>query len=195
MAHNPPIPSRLDITDRLGMLVMDENRDFGGAIGQGGITDETIQDELNDVKDMVTYSSNKQTKVSNTHTHATQVRRDRNHPSVIMWSMCNEVGCNNESSAKSFRESIRMVDSTRAVTQNHHGTNISTQQLDVQGFSHKHTNDFISFHKSYPNKPMVASECCSCMSQRNIDLDFCSEPKDGGTCFLFCIVRRRTSLT
>jgi len=29
MAHNPPIPARLDFADRLGMLILDENRDFG----------------------------------------------------------------------------------------------------------------------------------------------------------------------
>lgn len=29
MAHNPPIPARLDFMDRLGMLALDENRDFG----------------------------------------------------------------------------------------------------------------------------------------------------------------------
>ena len=148
------------IMDRLGMLAMDENRDFGGRIGQGGVTDETIQDELDDIKDMV--------------------RRDRNHPSVFIWSLCNEVGCNNESSAKAFRDAVKLVDPTRAVTQNHHGTELSTSALDVQGFSHKHTDDFVTFHKLNPTKPMVASECCSCMSQRNIDFDFCTQPKDGG---------------
>lgn len=28
MAHNPPIPARLDFMDRLGMLALDENRDY-----------------------------------------------------------------------------------------------------------------------------------------------------------------------
>ena len=41
MAHNPPAPIRLDVMDRLGMLAMDENRDYGGHKGQGGDTAET----------------------------------------------------------------------------------------------------------------------------------------------------------
>ena len=34
MAHNPPIPARLDLMDALGMLAMDENRDYGGRAQQ-----------------------------------------------------------------------------------------------------------------------------------------------------------------
>ena len=33
MAHNPPAIARLDIMDALGMIAMDENRDYGGAVG------------------------------------------------------------------------------------------------------------------------------------------------------------------
>jgi len=58
--------------DRLGMLAMDENRDYGGEHGQGGTTVETVEDEVVDMGDMV--------------------QRDRSHPSVILWSFCNEVG-------------------------------------------------------------------------------------------------------
>lgn len=160
MAHNPPSPARLDFMDRLGMVAMDENRDYGGHDGQGGKTNETVADELNDMADLV--------------------KRDRSHPSVIFWSFCNEVGCRNESSAKDFRTVAKLWDPTRPVTQNHHGSKTSTQYLDVQGFSHKGTKDFTDFHTAYPKKPIVASECCSCMSQRGIDQDVCPHPKDGG---------------
>lgn len=94
-----------------------------------------------------------------------------------------EVGCNNESAAQAFREVAKLWDPTRAVTQNHHGTALSTDYLDVQGFSHKRTSDFVSFHASNPvslpahvgrsphvltlrfvfpvqTKPMAATECC-----------------------------------
>lgn len=91
-----------------------------------------------------------------------------------------EVGCNNESSAKQFREISKLWDPTRAVTQNHHGTALSTDFLDVQGFSHKRSSDFSKFHAEYPHKPMAATECCSCMSQRGVDQDVCPNPKDGG---------------
>ena len=160
MAHNPPIPARLEFMDALGMLAIDENRDYGGRVGQGGVTPETVSNELNDMAELV--------------------RRDRSHPSVIVWSFCNEVGCKNDSSARPWRELTKLLDPTRAVTQNHLGSNLSTMFLDVQGFSHKHTGVFDRFHKTYPLKPMLATECCSCMSQRGVDEDFCPSPEDGG---------------
>ena len=55
MSHNPPQPSMLSIYDRLGVLVMNENRDFGDA-----------PDLVSGMADLV--------------------RRDRNHPSVVIWS-------------------------------------------------------------------------------------------------------------
>ena len=58
-AHNPPSAEFLDACDRLGMLVMDENRDFGSS-----------PEYLKQLEWMV--------------------RRDRNHPSIILWSVFNE---------------------------------------------------------------------------------------------------------
>jgi beta-galactosidase len=58
-SHNPPTPELLDACDRLGMLVIDENRLMG-----------TSEDQLQYLKRLI--------------------RRDRNHPSVILWSLGNE---------------------------------------------------------------------------------------------------------
>lgn len=160
MAHNPPAVARLDYMDALGMLALDENRDYGGNRGQGGTTAETVSDELLDMRDLI--------------------KRDRSHASVIWWSFCNEVGCDNQTAAKAFREVSKLWDPTRAVTQNHHGDATSTDYLDVQGFSHKQAKDFIEFRAQYPRKPMAATECCSCMSQRGVDEDVCPKPADGG---------------
>lgn len=57
--------------------------------------------------------------------------------------------------------------------------NLSGKYLDVQGFSHKKLSVFEDFHQTYPNQPMMATECCSCMSQRGVDEDYCPNPKDG----------------
>eukprot|EP00937_MAST-01D_sp_MAST-1D-sp2_P002603 g2603.t1 len=163
MAHNPPVPARLDIMDRLGMVAMDENRDYGGNKGQGGTTTESAADEEVDMGDLV--------------------QRDRSHPSIVLWSFCNEVGCNNESSAAGFRSVAYKFDGTRAVTQNHLGSGdhpLSMMSLDVQGMSHKHGDVMDRFHKNNPSKPIVSSECCSCLSQRGVDADYCTQPKDGG---------------
>ncbi len=45
------------------------------------------------------------------------------------------------------------------------GLNMSLQ-LDVQGFSHVDTGVFEAYHARWPAKPLVASECCSCETQR-----------------------------
>eukprot|EP00040_Diaphanoeca_grandis_P011360 m.58192 g.58192 ORF g.58192 m.58192 type:complete len:953 (+) comp22513_c0_seq2:99-2957(+) len=160
MAHNPPSIARLDYMDALGMVALDENRDYGGNQGQGGDSQETVSEELVDMSDLI--------------------KRDRSHPSVVFWSFCNEVGCKNETAAKAFRAISKLWDPTRAVTQNDFGSEVSGQYLDVQGFSHAHQSVFESFHKSNPTKPQCATECCSCMSQRGVDEDFCPNPKDGG---------------
>jgi beta-galactosidase len=58
-SHHPPAPELLDLCDRLGMLVIDENRLMG--------TNEMHLRQLDQL-----------------------IRRDRNHPSVILWSLGNE---------------------------------------------------------------------------------------------------------
>jgi beta-galactosidase/beta-glucuronidase len=115
------------------------------------------------------------------------VSRDRNHPSVMFWSFCNEPGCNNGDKTapteptQSFKYQVEVFDGTRAVTGNmcigwgscpdlssyisETGLNMSLQ-LDVQGFSHVSASAFEAYHSRWPAKPLVASECCSCETMR-----------------------------
>lgn len=58
-SHNPPTPELLDACDRMGMLVLDENRQTG-----------TSREAMDDLRQLVL--------------------RDRNHPSVFLWSVGNE---------------------------------------------------------------------------------------------------------
>ena len=141
MSHNPPIPVMLSILDRLGIVVWDENREFG---------DNNIWVE--NQKDMV--------------------ERDRNHPSIMIWSFCNERHCDAGSKenavGKDFRKVSYEEDSFRPVSANMNprsGEGL-TPVLDVQGFSHRSGDEFDEFHKQYPNKPLIGSECCSCRTQR-----------------------------
>ena len=71
MSHNPPTSELLDACDKLGMLVMDENRHLGDT-ENGKASQDTPYADLHEVR--------------------TMILRDRNHPSIIMWSMCNEEG-------------------------------------------------------------------------------------------------------
>lgn len=73
MAHNPPAPELLDMTDRMGFLVMDEVFDVWERRKTPFDTHLIFKDwHEPDLRAMM--------------------RRDFNHPSVIMWSIGNEVG-------------------------------------------------------------------------------------------------------
>ena len=67
------------------------------------------------------------------------VVRDRSHPSIFAWNLCNEVMCKDDAaSAAAMRNATNAHDGTRPITMNH----IVTAQgalpyLDVQGMSHR----------------------------------------------------------
>ena len=72
-SHNAPEPALLHIADRLGIVVMDENRVFATVVSCPGCPSvpEYAGDPVQDMADLVS--------------------RDKLHPSVIWWSFCNEV--------------------------------------------------------------------------------------------------------
>lgn len=99
-SHNPPSPAFLDACDRLGILVIDEAFDCWNE-GKNG------QDYSLYFKDWAGRDI------------ASMVRRDRNHPSVVIWSIGNEIPeqFRAEATAKMLREAVLSHDSTRPVTQ------------------------------------------------------------------------------
>ena len=124
MAHNPPIPARIDFADRLGVLIMDENRDYGGHRGQGGYTAETVAQETIDMGDMV--------------------QRDRAHPSVFIWSFCNEGGCegDKEDGIGSARAGLWIKKKNRLKrrkTKDQHGVTRQTRVEYVCRYADMHT--------------------------------------------------------
>ena len=144
MSHNPPIPILLDILDTLGILVWDENREFGSDL-------ILVQNQ----RDMV--------------------KRDRNHPSVAAWSFCNEGNCDIDSKDKNiglaFANVSKEEDPYRPVTANQNGDlggNLR-EIIDIQGLSHRQGDVYDDFHKNFPYKPLIGSECCSCETQRGED--------------------------
>ena len=143
MSHNPPVPLLLDILDQIGIVVWDENRNFGP---------NSIW--LEDQRDMV--------------------KRDRNHPSIMVWSFCNEAGCATGDAhgvAERFMKISKQMDPQRSVSANmlYGWGHELTEYIDVQGLSHQSGSTFESFHKQFPKKPLIGSECCSCTNQRGED--------------------------
>jgi beta-galactosidase len=141
-AHNPPSTSLLDACDRLGMLVIDENRNFGSS-----------PEHLSQLQ--------------------TMVRRDRNHPSVILWSICNEeaiqgtpVGAN---VARTMQQNIRQLDSSRPLTAAVSGgilnDNAIGSVIEVMGINYQlPLHD--QYHAKYPRIPLLASETHCVLSTR-----------------------------
>jgi hypothetical protein len=108
------------------------------------------------------------------------VRRDRNHPSVVVWSACNEVECVTAGGAvdtgKLMRAATKKWDTTRPFSANswmNQKSNVDHLALflDVEGFSHGGIGlpTAAQIHAENPGKAMVSSECCSCESQRGED--------------------------
>jgi len=101
-AHNPPAPAMLDACDRLGMLVIDETFDCW----RMGKNPNDYHLYFEDWWQRDT---------------ATMVKRDRNHPSIIIWSIGNEVAERTGISdgyywCKTQADFVRSLDSTRFVT-------------------------------------------------------------------------------
>ena len=144
-SHNPPTPELLDACDRLGMMVMDENRREGINAAQ-----------LDELESMM--------------------RRDRNHPCVVIWSLGNEeFGI--EGNAKGTRVTQTMqtfaqnLDPTRRFTVAISGGWGwgSSRSIDVMGLQLLHPRRHgTSYHAKFPQKPSVATEDGSTFSTRGI---------------------------
>lgn len=101
-AHNPPSPTFLDACDRLGMLVIDEAFDCWREAKNPNDYGSWFEDWWQ--RDM-----------------ASMILRDRNHPSIIMWSTGNEIVERDGRSegyvyARKLADHARSLDNTRAVT-------------------------------------------------------------------------------
>lgn len=142
-AHNPPAAEFLDACDRLGMLVMDENRDFGSS-----------PEYIDQLKWMV--------------------RRDRNHPSVILWSVFNEEPSQGTEMGyemvRRMSEAVKELDTTRLVTAAQSNSDLNpinaSQAADVAGFNYVY-RDYDRYHKLYPTKPIFSSEDTSTVMTRD----------------------------
>ena len=152
-SHNPPAPELLDLCDKLGFLVQVEAFD----------TWKTPK-KRNDYNKLFYAWHNEDLRA--------MVRRDRNHPSVFMWSTGNEVNDqNNPALSESLRAIVKSEDVTRLVTVgcnwDESGTNGFQKTLDVFGINYRlHRYDAFFALKDNDNLPFHSSESASTVSSR-----------------------------
>eukprot|EP00441_Pelagodinium_beii_P016256 CAMPEP_0197657344 /NCGR_PEP_ID=MMETSP1338-20131121/44569_1 /TAXON_ID=43686 ORGANISM="Pelagodinium beii, Strain RCC1491" /NCGR_SAMPLE_ID=MMETSP1338 /ASSEMBLY_ACC=CAM_ASM_000754 /LENGTH=893 /DNA_ID=CAMNT_0043233691 /DNA_START=38 /DNA_END=2719 /DNA_ORIENTATION=+ len=99
--------------------------------------------------------------------------RDRNHPSIIMWSLCNEALCENfnDTTAKTLKPIFSELDPLggrpmTAAMNGGYGTAFQ-DTLDVMGVNYHHQL-YDDLHKHFPDQPMIGSETSSDYSDRSI---------------------------
>ncbi len=145
-AHNPPTPELLAACDRLGMLVMDENRLLG-----------SDSQNLRRLEALV--------------------RRDRNHPSVVMWSVANEEWAVQAAEsggqvATAMQDLVKRLDPSRPVTyaapmgNEHSGIN---KVIEVRGWNYNlAAQNMDAYHAAHPRQPNLGTEQGSTVSTRGI---------------------------
>jgi beta-galactosidase len=141
-AHNAAAPEVMDLADRLGLLVMDENRNFSSS--------PEVMQQLEWL-----------------------VRRDRNRPSVILWSVFNEEPLQGSpvgyEMARRMVAAVKRLDPTRPVTGAMHDSifnEVNTSQLmDVAGINYQ-VWAYDRFHKENPKLPMTSTEDTSAFMSR-----------------------------
>jgi beta-galactosidase len=98
------------------------------------------------------------------------IKRDRNHPSIVIWSLCNEVLCEsgNKTGDGLVAESvIRSLDplGQRPISANNNGMNGADTILDLQGFDYA-TGNYEAWHNRAPHIPAISSETSSAVGDR-----------------------------
>ena len=156
-SHNPPSPELLEAADRMGFLVMDEAFDMWGMTkvknGHGKYFDEWSERDLRDL-----------------------IRRDRNHPSVVMWSIGNEIL--EQAKEDGWKEARRLTgicreeDPTRPVTAGFNQVanaikNKLADEVDIPGFNYG-VRDYAKIVAEHPAWTIVGAETASCVSSRGV---------------------------
>jgi beta-galactosidase len=156
-SHNPPSPELLEYCDRLGLVVMDEAFDMWRIPKKpNGYSKYFDQWSERDVRDMV--------------------RRDRNHPSVILWSIGNEVPeqgrANGWVEAKRLTGFFHEEDPTRPTTSAFNSwanaiQNKLADNVDIPGFNYQPMH-YEQILREHPGWIIFGSETASCVSSRGV---------------------------
>jgi len=154
-SHNPPAPELLDLCDRMGFIVMNDIFDMWekkkSPYDYALYWKEWHERDLQDL-----------------------IRRDRNHPSVFIWSIGNEILEQWDTSGyrvtPALVKIVKDLDTTRPVTAacnppspwNHVAT---SGVLDLQGYNYAH-KEYEKFHETFPGQKFIATETVSGLMTR-----------------------------
>ncbi|KQN39139.1 glycoside hydrolase [Pedobacter sp. Leaf41] len=175
-AHNPPAPEFLDLCDKMGFLVMDEAFDMWAKKKTKNDYHLNFSEwHRRDLEDMI--------------------KRDRNHPSIILWSIGNEIREQFDSTGIAITKElvgiVKNLDTSRpvisALTETDAKKNFIYQAnaLDVYGLNYNHKK-YADFPKNYPGVKFLATETTSALETRGFydTADTIRRwPKDGKTKF------------
>ncbi|WP_139956916.1 beta-galactosidase GalB [Flavicella sediminum] len=157
-SHNPPSRVFLELCDELGLLVLDEAFDVWKEPKVPNGYNLYFNDwAKRDIQDMI--------------------RRDRNHPSVIMWSTGNEIHEQHDKKngwkvAKMLHDACKEIDPSRPTTVGMNNFPAPyklnfAQQVDIAGINYKPTK-YGELISDYPGLPFYGSETSSCTSSRGV---------------------------
>jgi beta-galactosidase len=155
-SHNPPAPELLDLCDRMGFVVWNEVFDkWDDKAGRHNGQPPLEQYGHRHIKNFIL--------------------RDRNHPSIVVWSVGNEI--NNARAdregkdgprVKMMRDFVLKYDTTRPVGMADHIPQTANQPildvLDLAGWNY--ARRYSIFRERYPDKPIIYSESASALSTR-----------------------------
>ncbi len=153
-SHNPPAPELLDLCDRLGLMVQVEAFDCWA-----------IRKTRNDYSRNFPWWHEADLRAL--------IRRDRNHPSVVMWSAGNELIEQRESDgwrlAARVAGLVREEDRSRPVTAGFHYESAGfmgfESSFDIFGYNYK-PHLYSAFRERHPRIPLLGSETASTISSR-----------------------------
>jgi beta-galactosidase len=154
-SHNPPAPELLDLCDKMGFIVMDEAFD--------------VWERAKKKYDYSLYF-----KEWHKRDLEDQILRDRNHPSVIIWSIGNEIPEQSRPRggeiAKELTGIIHSLDISRPISTANNNPDTSNKiiksgAVDLVGYNY-HYKEYPKFHDRYPGKIFIGSETTSALETR-----------------------------
>lgn len=158
-AHNPPAAALLELCDKMGFIVMNEAFDMWAK--KKSDFDYHLDWDKWHKKDL-----------------EDQILRDRNHPSVFIWSVGNEIqeqwGTGADTVGRVITRElaaiVKNLDTTRPITTANNDINvynnlIKSGALDIIGYNYNH-DKWKDFHKTYPGKKLIATETTSALQTR-----------------------------